>query len=89
MKYAVICFRQDKAGRILTYESMELSVAACDGIDLCDDDIHFGVIYDIEARAVCSPTPEEWDDDDAMRDICSAADAAIVDMLVNMIAPVQ
>jgi hypothetical protein len=72
MKYAVICFRQDKAGRILTYESMELSVAACDGIDLCDDDIHFGVIYD-----------------DAMRDICSAADAAMVDMLVNMIAPVQ
>lgn len=84
MKYAVICFNNDEAKRLLLYPSMDLAIAACDGIDLVDDDRHFGVIWDIDAHAVCSPTDDEWEDDDAAADVRAKSEASMADYYAGL-----
>ena len=84
MRYAVLCFRDNEVERIALWPEKELAEAACDGIDMCNDDVHFGVIWDIAAKTVVSPTADEMDDDDALADIVSMSTAAMADYYAGL-----
>lgn len=81
MRYHVICFYDEHAGKTASFESIDLAQAACEGLDLTDGGRYLGVIFDLENECVCWPLAEDIGDDEFVAVLRSNAARKMADKI--------
>jgi hypothetical protein len=87
MKLIVLCITDNRAGNSSSYSSLEEAQAACEGIDLVNDDRSIGIVYDLSLPGIVWPLADDIADDEWMAILRRVAAMAMADKVNALTTP--